>query len=142
MKNVWIMAQAAEDGVSSVRSEPISSPSGDGGTSTSTLDPAAPNEMPPKNDPPGGNILWIYGGLMLVMMYFFIFRGPRKKEQQQQKMVQALQKNDRIRTIGGILGTVIEVKGKEVVLKVDESTNTKIRISASAVAKNMSKDSE
>ncbi|MCH8215529.1 MAG: preprotein translocase subunit YajC, partial [Planctomycetes bacterium] len=64
------------------------------------------------------------------------------KEQQQQKMVQALQKNDRIRTIGGILGTVIEVKGSEVVLKVDESTNTKIRISASAVAKNMSKDSE
>lgn len=142
MKNVWIMAQAAEDGVSSVTSEPIPSPSGDGGTSTSTLDPAAPNEMPPKNDTPGGNILWIYGGLMLVMMYFFIFRGPRKKEQQQQKMVQALQKNDRIRTIGGILGTVIEVKGKEVVLKVDESTNTKIRISASAVAKNMSKDSE
>ena len=141
MKNVWIIAQAAEDGVSSVRSEPIPSPSGDGGTYTSTSDPAAPNEMPQK-DPPGGNILWIYGGLMLVMMYFFVFRGPRKKEQQQQKMVQALQKNDRIRTIGGILGTVIEVKGSEVVLKVDESNNTKIRISASAVVKNMSKDSE
>ena len=142
MKNVWIIAQAAEDGVSSVRSEPIPSTSDDGSTSTSTLDPAAPNGMSPKNDSPGGNIFWIYGGLMLVMMYFFVFRGPRKKEQQQQKMVQALQKNDRIRTIGGILGTVIEVKGSKVVLKVDESTNTKIRISASAVAKNMSKDSE
>ena len=141
MKNVWIIAQAAEDGVSTVDSEPIPSTSDDGSTFTSTSVPSNPDESasPP---PAGPNIFWIYGGLMLVMMYFFVFRGPRKKEQQQQKMVQALQKNDRIRTIGGILGTVIEVKGSEVVLKVDESTNTKIRISASAVAKNMSKDSE
>lgn len=116
------------------------SSSADGSTSTSTF---VPSDLEESASPAaGGNILWIYGGLMLVMMYFFVFRGPRKKEQQQQKMVQALQKNDRIRTIGGILGTVIEVKGSEVVLKVDESTNTKIRISASAVAKNMSKDSE
>ena len=116
------------------------SSSADGSTSPSTF---VPSDLEESASPAaGGNILWIYGGLMLVMMYFFVFRGPRKKEQQQQKMVQALQKNDRIRTIGGILGTVIEVKGSEVVLKVDESTNTKIRISASAVAKNMSKDSE
>ena len=141
MKNVWIIAQAAEDGVSIVRSEPISSTSDDAGAATSTLVLADENGST-SSPAPGGNILWIYGGLMLVMMYFFVFRGPRKKEQLQQKMVQALQKNDRIRTIGGILGTVIEVKGSEVVLKVDESTNTKIRISASAVAKNMSKDSE
>ena len=140
MKNVWIIAQAAEDGVSSVRSEPIPSTSDDGSTTTSTSVPSDPAGS--ASPPPGGNFLWFYVGLMLLMMYFFVFRGPKKKEQQQRKMVQALQKNDRIRTIGGILGTVIEVKGSEVVLKVDESTNTKIRISASAVAKNMSKDSE
>ena len=141
MKNVWILAQAAEDGVSRVRREPIPSTTDDGSTSPSTFVPSDLEESA-SSPAAGGNILWIYGGLMLVMMYFFVFRGPRKKEQQQQKMVQALQKNDRIRTIGSILGTVIEVKGSEVVLKVDESTNTTIRISASAVAKNMSKDSE
>ena len=49
-------------------------------------------------------------------------------------MVSALQKNARVRTIGGILGTVLDVKDDEIVLKVDESTNTKIRVIPSAIA--------
>ncbi len=55
-------------------------------------------------------------------------------------MVQSLAKNDKIRTIGGIIGTVVDIKGDEVTLKVDESNNTKIRIAASAIGKNLSKD--
>lgn len=57
-------------------------------------------------------------------------------------MVQSLQKNDRVRTIGGIIGTVVDVKGEEVTLKVDESNNTKIKVILSAIGKNMSKDRE
>ena len=57
-------------------------------------------------------------------------------------MIQSLDKNDRVRTIGGIIGTVIDVKDDEVVLKVDESNNTKIRVSASSIGKNLSKDNE
>ena len=55
-------------------------------------------------------------------------------------MVQALAKNDRVRTIGGILGTVVDVRGDEVTLKIDETNNTKIRISTSAVGKNLTKE--
>jgi preprotein translocase subunit YajC len=55
-------------------------------------------------------------------------------------MVQALEKNDKVRTIGGIIGTVVDVKGDEVILKVDESNNTKIRVVSSAIGKNLSKD--
>ena len=55
-------------------------------------------------------------------------------------MVQTLAKNDKVRTIGGIIGTVVDVKGDEVVLKIDESNNTKIRLSASAIGRNMSKE--
>ena len=76
------------------------------------------------------------------MMYFLMFRGPKKKQQQHKQMIQTLQKNDRVRTIGGILGTVIDVKDDEVVLKIDESNNTKIRINASAIGKNLSKDND
>ena len=53
-------------------------------------------------------------------------------------MLQSLKKNDRVRTIGGIFGTVIEVKGDEVVLKVDEANNTRIHVSVSAIGKNLS----
>jgi len=49
-------------------------------------------------------------------------------------MVASLKKNDRVRTIGGILGTIIDVRDDEIVLKIDEANNTKIRIIPSAVA--------
>ena len=55
-------------------------------------------------------------------------------------MVQTLQKNDRIRTIGGIIGTIVDIKDDEITLKVDESNNTKIKIASSAIGKNLSQD--
>jgi preprotein translocase subunit YajC len=72
--------------------------------------------------------------IILVIMYLFIFRGPKKKQQQHAKMVDSLKKNDRVRTIGGIFATVIDVRDKEVVLKIDESNNTKMRVSPGAIA--------
>ena len=74
------------------------------------------------------------------MMYVILFRGPRKKQQEHKKMVQSLEKNDRIRTIGGIIGTVVDIKGDEITLKVDESNNTKIKVVSSAIGKNLTKD--
>ncbi|MHC4290407.1 MAG: preprotein translocase subunit YajC, partial [Planctomycetota bacterium] len=71
--------------------------------------------------------------LLLVYM-FFMFRGPKKKQQEHQKMVSSLQKNARVRTIGGIFGTVLDVRDDEIVLKIDESNNTKIRVSPQAIA--------
>ena len=55
-------------------------------------------------------------------------------------MVQALERNDKVRTIGGIIGVVVDIKEDEITLKVDESNNTKIKISSSAIGKNLSKD--
>ena len=49
-------------------------------------------------------------------------------------MVKALGKNDRVRTIGGILGTVIDVKDNELTIKIDESNNTKIKVVPGAIA--------
>jgi preprotein translocase subunit YajC len=78
--------------------------------------------------------------LIFVVMYLLLFRGPRKKQQQHKQMVQTLEKNDRVRTIGGIIGTVVDVKDDEITLKVDESNNTKIKVVPSAIGKNLSKD--
>ncbi|TFG49116.1 MAG: preprotein translocase subunit YajC [Candidatus Brocadiia bacterium] len=74
--------------------------------------------------------------------YFILFRGPQKKQQQIKKMVQALQKNDRILTVGGIYGTIVEIKDNEITIKIDESNNTKMRISRNAIADNLSKGKE
>ena len=48
-----------------------------------------------------------------------------------------LKKNDRIVTIGGIYGTVVNINSDidEVTIRVDEGTNTKIRMMRSAISR-------
>ena len=48
-------------------------------------------------------------------------------------MVKSLTKNDKIHTIGGIIGTVIDVRDEEITIKIDESNNTKMKITPGAV---------
>jgi preprotein translocase subunit YajC len=55
-------------------------------------------------------------------------------------MMQALAKSDKIQTIGGIIGTVVDIKDDEITLKIDEANNTKMKILRSAISRNLSKD--
>ena len=138
MNNIWILAQAdADQQVSTVSSEDVTEQQ----TST-TVAAGDPNVSPTTTQgrKPFGSSQFIFIGLMVLVMYMLFFRGPRKKQQQHKQMVQTLQKNDRVRTIGGIIGTVVDIKDDEITLKVDESNNTKIKILSSAIGKNLSKD--
>ena len=140
MSTAWILAQAdMNSGSSVVSSQPMT---GSNETTTTTMTAADSNSVQPAPRPGPGTWIWGLWAVLLVMMYFTIFRGPKKKEQQHKQMIQTLQKNDRVRTIGGIIGTVIDVKGDEIVLKVDEANNTKIRVAPSAIGANLSKDNK
>jgi len=88
---------------------------------------------------PLGSWLWVYVALMILMVFVF-FRGPQKQKKERNKLVQSLQKNDRVQTIGGILGTIVDIKDDEITLKVDESNNTKIKVTTSAIGRNLSQD--
>jgi len=140
MNNLWILAQTTGEGApSGITSEQTSSD--EQPTTTTTTAPSDPDGSAGnvKQSPFGGSQL-IFLALMFVLMYMILFRGPRKKQQQHKQMVQSLAKNDRIQTIGGIIGTVVDVREDEITLKIDESNNTKIKILRSAIGRNMSKD--
>ncbi len=77
---------------------------------------------------------------MMVLMYLMLFRGPQKQKQQHKQMVQSLQKNDKVQTIGGVIGTIVDIKDDEITLKIDESNNTKVKIVPSAIGKNLTKE--
>ena len=72
-----------------------------------------------------------------VLFYFMLIRPERRKRSDLNAMVENLKKNDRVVTIGGIYGTVVNAqKGSEdVSIKVDETTNTKLRILRSSVSR-------
>ncbi len=137
MNNLWILAQTAGDeGPSGITSEPVTSEEAE--TTTAVPDSNAP-PVTPRRSPFGGGG-WIFIALMFVLMYFILFRGPQKQKQQRKQLIQSLQKNDRVQTIGGILGTIVDIKGDEITLKVDESNNTKIKVASSAIGKSLSQD--
>lgn len=71
--------------------------------------------------------------LIGVVMYFLMLRPQSKERKARAAMLEAIKKNDRVVTIGGILGTVLSVKDDEVSLKVDESSNTKITFTKAAI---------
>ena len=140
MNNMWILAQVdSSDSPSGITDSPVGSQP-EQVTTTGQADPkdTGVTERPGFFD--GGGQQFIFIGLMLVMMYLILFRGPRKKQQQHKQMMQTLSKSDRVQTIGGIIGTVVDIKDDEVTLKIDESNNTKIKILRSAISSNLSKD--
>lgn len=59
--------------------------------------------------------------LIIVIMYFLMIRPQNKKQKEMQKMLDALKKGDKVVTIGGIHGTVANVKEKVITVKVDDN---------------------
>jgi preprotein translocase subunit YajC len=66
-------------------------------------------------------------GVLLALIVSTILGGRREKKKFEQ-MMGSIKKNDQVRTVGGIIGSVVEVKPDVVVLKVDENSNTKITV--------------
>jgi len=85
-------------------------------------------------------VIWIGLILMLVVFYGFMIRSSQKDKKKRRDMLDAVKKNDRVMTIGGIIGTVVNVKEDEIVLKVDESSNTKITFVRGAMQKVLADD--
>lgn len=78
------------------------------------------------------NPMFLLIGAML-LMFIFMGRGKRKKEKQRKEMLATLKKGDKVTTIGGIIGTVMEARDDEVIVKIDESSNARMRFARWAV---------
>lgn len=78
-------------------------------------------------------------GLIIVgvLFYFMILRPQKNKEQTFKSMIDGLKEKDRVVTIGGIHGVVTSVQrdAEIVVIRVDESSGTKMRVGTSAIAR-------
>lgn len=71
------------------------------------------------------------------LFYFLMIRPQKRQQQQRQAMLAAVKKNDRVITAGGIHGVVTNVHAEadEVTIKVDENTNTKLRMTLSSISR-------
>lgn len=103
-----------------------------------TLGLLAQETAPTPAVPPagGGAGALFLPAVMIAMVVFMLLsaRSQKKREvNERESMFSRLAKNDRVLTVGGVIGTVLMVKDNEVVLKVDETTNTKMTFVKSAI---------
>ena len=84
----------------------------------------------------GGWSLWLMLALMFVVMWFFMIRPQHKQQKELEKFRNALKRGDKVVTIGGIYGTVDEIKDKTVLIKVDGEI--KLRVDKNSLVKDFS----
>ena len=77
------------------------------------------------------------------MMFMLLSARSQKKREKRtrEEMFAGMARNDRVQTMGGVIGSVLSVKDDEVVLKVDESTNTKMTFVKTSVQRILSSES-
>ena len=93
---------------------------------------------PAANQSPDSTLLMFLPFVAIIVLFYFLMVRPQRREQsRRQAMLDSVQKNDHVVTIGGIYGVVTNVhrEADEVTIKVDESTNTKLRVTLSSIAR-------
>lgn len=82
---------------------------------------------------PSPLIQFIPLAIIFAIMYFMIIKPQKDKQKEHEKTIGNLKKNDEIVTIGGIHGTIINVKEKTFIARIDD--NTKVEIDKNAVSR-------
>jgi len=70
--------------------------------------------------------------IIFAIFYFLLIRPQQDQRKKHEQMINNLKKNDDVITIGGIHGTIVNLKEKTIILRVDD--NTRIEIDKSAIS--------
>ena len=80
--------------------------------------------------------------VLAVLMMVMMSKSKRKQERARTDMLGGMKRGDRVQTIGGMLGKVVDVEENKVLLKVDESSNTKIWFTRNAIHRVIDEDAK
>ena len=127
-------------------------PAGDG-----TATPADGQAKPGDEGQPAGEgeqarqpfdmkFMFILVGAM-VLMFWFSGRKRKKQQRERQEMLASMKKGDKVISIGGICGTVAEVREDEIVVKISDNTRmtfirSAIRSAGESVAEDKKEDAQ
>lgn len=133
MSDVQVMfATLAQSGGSEVLGAPSGGAAGPATTGEGAPAGAAPGGPAPASPSGLGMMLPLLFGLMIFMVVTSMMSG-RKEKKKRAELMAGLKRRDKVQTIGGVIGTIAEIKSDEVVLKVDHGSNTRIRFARSAI---------
>jgi preprotein translocase subunit YajC len=102
----------------------------------------------PATPPAGGGGGSLFGSPIMIILilaagFFILILPMRRQQKQQQQLLSGLKRNDKVITQSGIIGVIVDVcekkdddiKEDEIVIRVDNSSNTRMRILKTAIAR-------
>jgi len=90
-----------------------------------------------------GQWLGLWPIIAILFLFYFLFIRPQRQESSRREaMIRALKPNDHVMTHGGIYGVVVNVhrEANAVTIRVDENTNTKLKVALAAIARVLSEE--
>ena len=99
---------------------------------TATADPTA-----------GGSMLSLLLSLvpMFLIMYFLLIRPENKRKKEAEALREATKKGDKITTIGGIVGTIVDIKDEKIVIETG-ADQVRIELAKWAISTNETADAD
>lgn len=88
----------------------------------------------------GGLMTILMFGAIFVVMYLFMIRPQRKQQKELNEFRNSLKKGDKVVTVGGIYGEIVEVNEKTVLIKVDG--DVKLRVDKQGLVKDYSETAQ
>jgi len=88
--------------------------------------------------PPGTGLLTSPLTLVVIlglMFYLLVLRPESRRRAEMQKLLEGIKKNDEVITVGGIYGVVVNHDPEFVYLRLDEDSNTRIKVLRSSIAR-------
>ena len=79
---------------------------------------------PQEGDNPYSSMIFLVA--IILIFYFFMIRPQVKKQKDSKKFREELKNGDKILTVGGIYGKIIEVREKAVIIEVEDKMRLKI----------------
>lgn len=108
---------------------------GESAPSTTTAATGAPAGAPgQQTGQQGGSNILFFGMIMMVGMFLIMSMSGRKEKKKRASMLSTLGKRDKVRTAGGIIGTIVELKEDEVLLETDKSSHTRLWLARGSVS--------
>ncbi|MDR1394779.1 MAG: preprotein translocase subunit YajC [Deltaproteobacteria bacterium] len=80
----------------------------------------------------GSGMTFVMMAGFVLILYFFLLRPQKKQQQERQRMLDSIQKGDRIQTAGGLLGVVTSADPKELTVRI--APEVRVKIARTAVA--------
>jgi len=71
--------------------------------------------------------------IFVAVFYFLLWRPQSKQRKEREALLKALKKGDRVVTMGGVIGQIVDMNEHEITLRVDARKDVQLKFQRSAV---------